>query len=482
LSLSETLYWHDYETSGAEPARDRPWQFAGVRTNRDLEIIGTPLVQFAQPTPEVLPHPAAVRITGITPQQALAKGVPEREFIAAIHAELARPKTCGVGYNSIAFDDEVTRFTLWRNFYDPYRRESAQGNSRWDLIDVARACYALRPEGVNWPTRDDGLPSFRLEDLTAANGIEHGAAHDALADVQATIEIARRIRAAQPALFETLYAQRLPRALSPLIDVERMKPLIHVSAFYGAANGNVAMVAPVAPHPLFKNAYIFIDLSRSIESLDWDGDTVRERMYAKKDELPEGVSRPNLMTIRLNRAPALLPADWLNPERAARLGLDGEAMRGTLADIRARRDAAADVFRSQVQGPFKERDRPAAPAAEEALYEGFIDNGDRDLCDAVRDASAEELKARLWPFRDERMKALLFRYRACNYPDSLSTQEQQQWLELCRDRWGQNGYGFNLAQFEIEMAEERARGGLNATEHDALDALQNYVLDLSGRP
>ena len=482
MSLSETLYWHDYETSGAEPACDRPWQFAGVRTNRDLEIVGTPLVQFARPTPEVLPHPAAVRITGITPQQALAEGVPEREFIAAIHAELARPKTCGVGYNSIAFDDEVTRFTLWRNFYDPYRRESAQGNSRWDLIDVVRACYALRPEGLNWPTRDDGTPSFRLEDLTAANGIEHGAAHDALADVEATIEMARRIRAAQPALFETLYAQRLPQALSPLIDVERMKPLIHVSAFYGAANGNVAMVAPVAPHPVFKNAYIFIDLSRSIESLDWDSDTLRERMYAKKDDLPEGVPRPNLMTIRLNRAPALLPVDWLNTERAARLGLDGDAMRGTLADIRARRDAAADVFRSQVQAPFALGDRPSAASAEEALYEGFVDGGDRDLRDAVRNATAEELAGQLWPFQDERLKALLFRYRACHYPESLSTEEQQQWLEHCRDRWGENGFGFNLAQFEIEMAEERSRNDLSGAQHAALDALQNYVLDLSGRP
>ena len=45
----ETLYWHDYETSGASPASDRPWQFAGLRTTTDLEIIGDPLTVYAKP-------------------------------------------------------------------------------------------------------------------------------------------------------------------------------------------------------------------------------------------------------------------------------------------------------------------------------------------------------------------------------------------------------------------------------------------------
>ncbi|MDA0651168.1 MAG: exodeoxyribonuclease I, partial [Proteobacteria bacterium] len=167
MSSSESFYWHDYETSGADPSQDRPWQFAGVRTNAQLEIVGEPLTLYAQPTPDRLPHPAAVRVTGITPQEALAKGVPEAQFIARIHAELAQPRTCGVGYNSIRFDDEVTRFTLWRNFRDAYAREWQNGNSRWDLLDVARAYQALRPAGIEWPVRDDGQTSFRLEDLTA---------------------------------------------------------------------------------------------------------------------------------------------------------------------------------------------------------------------------------------------------------------------------------------------------------------------------
>ena len=170
-----SFYWHDYETFGADPAWDRPVQFAGLRTDADLNVIGDPLVLYARPADDFLPHPMACLITGITPQLALEKGVAECEFIARIHAELAQPGTCAVGYNSLRFDDEITRHTLYRNFFDPYAREWQNGNSRWDIIDLLRTAWALRPEGIEWPRREDGHVSFKLEQLTAANGIAHSA-------------------------------------------------------------------------------------------------------------------------------------------------------------------------------------------------------------------------------------------------------------------------------------------------------------------
>ncbi|RLA45884.1 MAG: exodeoxyribonuclease I, partial [Gammaproteobacteria bacterium] len=197
-----TFYWHDYETFGVDPSRDRPVQFAGLRTDVDLNVIGEPLVIFARPANDFLPHPQACLVTGISPQQALAEGLPECEFIRRIHEELARPGTCSVGYNSLRFDDEVTRYTLYRNFYDPYAREWQNGNSRWDIIDMVRATCALRPAGIEWPLREDGLPSFRLEDLTSANGISHEAVHDALSDVHATIALARLVKERQPRLYD----------------------------------------------------------------------------------------------------------------------------------------------------------------------------------------------------------------------------------------------------------------------------------------
>ena len=117
--------------------------FSG-QTVAALNAIGKPLALYCKPADDMLPQPGACLVTGITPQQALAEGLPEREFIDLIHTELALPGTCGVGYNSLRFDDEVTRYTLYRNFFDPYAREWQNGNSRWDIIDMVRATNALR--------------------------------------------------------------------------------------------------------------------------------------------------------------------------------------------------------------------------------------------------------------------------------------------------------------------------------------------------
>ena len=185
-----TFYWHDYETFGRVPRRDRPAQFAGIRTDAELNEIGDPLMVYCQPPTDSLPDPESCLLTGILPQTCAEQGVAEHRFAADIHAELSRPGTVGLGYNTIRFDDEVTRFLFWRNLIDPYGREWQNDCGRWDLLDVVRCAYALRPEGIEWPKHEDGRPSFKLEHLTAANGLAHEAAHDALSDVRATIACA----------------------------------------------------------------------------------------------------------------------------------------------------------------------------------------------------------------------------------------------------------------------------------------------------
>ena len=164
-----SFFIYDYESFGTNPASDRPAQFAGIRTDADFNIIGEPVMLYCKQTNDYLPAPEAVMVTGITPQECNEKGIPEPEFAAKILAEFSQPNTCVMGYNNIRYDDEMTRYTFYRNFIDPYEYSWKNGNSRWDLLDLVRACYALRPEGINWAYDDDGMPSFRLEKLTKAN-------------------------------------------------------------------------------------------------------------------------------------------------------------------------------------------------------------------------------------------------------------------------------------------------------------------------
>ncbi|MGH8115187.1 MAG: exodeoxyribonuclease I, partial [Rhodanobacteraceae bacterium] len=302
MTLPTSFYWHDYETFGADTARDRPSQFAGRRTNAELEPVGEPLVLYCQPVTDVLPHPDACLLTGITPQTAQREGLPEPEFARRILVELSHTGTCAVGYNSIRFDDEITRHLLYRTFNDPYQREWYSGNSRWDLIDVMRLWHALRPQGLEWPQHEDGTTSFKLEHLSAANGVLHEHAHDALSDVEATIGLARRLRHAQPRLFEHALKLRDKKFAGAQLKVDAMEPVLHVSSKIPAARGCLAVIAPIAVHPRNANAVIVYDLGQDpSELLELDTDDLRDRVFASAEDLPEGMARIPLKGVHVNK-------------------------------------------------------------------------------------------------------------------------------------------------------------------------------------
>ena len=425
-----SFFWHDYETFGRVPRRDRPAQFAGVRTDADLNEIDAPLELYCQPPLDALPEPEACLLTGITPQQCAQRGVAEHAFAAAIEAQLARPGTVGVGYNSIRFDDEVTRFLFWRNLIDPYAREWQNGCGRWDLLDVVRATRALRPEGIEWPTNDEGRASFKLEHLSAANGLAHAAAHDALSDVRATIALARLIKQKQPRLWD--FCLRLRRKDAVIAEIGAARPFLHVSGMYAAERGCLALVWPLAPHPTNKNELIVWDLAADPEQLfALDAAAIRERMFTRADELPEGVQRLPLKTIHLNKSPVVVGnLKTLSPALAERWGVD-------VAQALRHAEAAAQGA-GRVAGLWREVfERPAAAQAidvDEDLYGGFVGNSDRGRLQRLREASPEQLANKRLAFDDARLEEIVFRYRARNFPETLSPDERQRWEQHRSER------------------------------------------------
>jgi exodeoxyribonuclease-1 len=421
-----TFYWHDYETFGASPARDRPSQFAGRRTDAELNSIGEPLMLYCQPSVDMLPHPEAVFITGITPQQALSEGVPEPEFARRIEAELGKPGTCGVGYNSIRFDDEFTRHLLYRNFYDPYQREWFSGNSRWDLIDVVRLCHALRPQGLQWPQDEAGFTRFKLELLTQANGILHSAAHDALSDVDATIGLARKLRAAQPRLFEHGLKLRDKRFAATQLNVAAMTPTLHVSSKIPATRGCLSVIAGIAIHPRNKNEIITVDLSQNPEALiELEADEIHERVFVSNEDLPEGVERILIKGVHLNKSPMLAPISTLSAEQAERWGVD-------LVRCQQHRDMLFSIRESLTEKLLEvfSQPEPEERDPELSLYGGFLPDADKPRLARVRSATPETLKELEGLFNDARYNELLFRYRARHYPSLLDAADQERWRDF----------------------------------------------------
>lgn len=426
--MSSTFFWHDYETFGADPKRDRPAQFAGVRTDEELNEIEEPIVHFCRLSEDALPDIDACLITGISPDLCEEKGINERLFSQHIFAALGKANTIGVGYNSIRFDDEVTRFLFWRNLMDPYQREWAQGCSRWDLLDVVRALYALKPKTCEWPVDSEAKVSFRLENLTKANGLTHDFAHEALSDVRATIALARLIKQREPKFFDYCLALRHKRRVSEILSLSEPKPILHVSGMYGVERGCLAVVWPLGIHPVNKNEVIVWDLKEDPSILmELSAQAIHDRLFTATEHLPEGVSRLPIKTLSLNRSPFVLSAlKALSDSRAAELGLDWQVVLSNTMKAKQLR-LALDLWKKVYQRePYIKRD------VDEALYEGFLEDSDKKICDTLRTMDAKKLAEWKGSFSDPRLGELFFRYRARSFPESLSAEERAQWLNLCQ--------------------------------------------------
>jgi exodeoxyribonuclease I len=442
-SSTHTFLWHDYETFGLNTRRDRPAQFAGIRTDADLNEIGEPIELYCQPHADYLPDPTSCLLTGITPQRCIERGIPEPEFARRIEEALGSQGTIGVGYNTIRFDDEVTRNLFWRNLIDPYSREWRNQCGRWDIQDLVRATYALRPDGINWPVDADGKPRFKLEMLTKANGIAHEAAHDAVSDVRATIALARLIKTLQPKLFDFYLALHKKDRVMQEMNLPSVqmfaKPFIHVSGMFPAERGCMAVMWPLATHPTNKNEIIAWDLCADADLpsvlADLKPEQIHERMFTKQDDLPAGVMRLPIKTVHLNKSPFVLGnLKTLTPALQEKWGIDLEQCLAKAQLARSLPDMSA-VWSEVFKRPNSNNDTP--PDVDEALYDGFINDADRRTLAQLQKLATtnpDQLGKRLPAFDDPRLDEVFWRFRARNFPQSLDTEEQTAWTAHCRSR------------------------------------------------
>lgn len=447
--MTASIFWYDFETTGIQAHSDRPMQVAGIRTNEQLEEIEEPLNIYCQLSEDILPHPMASLITGIGPEILQQQGLLEVDFIEQLHQQLIRPNTCTAGFNSLRFDDEMTRATLYRNFYDPYAREWQGGNSRWDLIDVLRCTWALRPEGIHWPEQD-GRVSFKLENFTAANQIVHGQAHDALADVRATIAVARLVRERQPKLFDYLYALRRKNAVQERIRL--MQPILHISGMFPVERHCLAPVLPLAWHPTNRNALIVCDLHADVTPLlDLDAEALKARLYTRYDDLAEGQLPVPLKLIHINKSPVVAPLSVLREEDNQRLAFDHSRWQANYQLLKE----CSEQWQDKLSIVYTDQREFAEQDPEQQLYGAFLGPRDRKMCETLRQTVPEQLQAERWPFDDARLPELLFRYRGRNYPQTLSLSELEQWTQFCRTRLSgeQGGAPLTIADYFTAYAQ-----------------------------
>ena len=418
--MDKTFFFYDLETSGLNPRSDRIMQFAGQRTDMDLNPIGEPVNILVKLSNDALPSPGAIMVTKITPQQTLRDGISEAEFCKIAINEIFTPDTIALGFNTVRFDDEFMRATLWRNFYDPYEWEWKDGRSRWDMLDVVRLVRAIRPEGINWPFTDDGRPTNRLELLTKLNGLEHEHAHDALSDVYATIAVARLIKEKQPDMFKFMLKMRDKRDIKAFVNLENKMPFVYASGRYESEFNKTTVAFPLTSS---RNGNILVfDLRYNLDDL--------KKRAAEKDEDADGMKDrgffPYVKELCFNKCPAIAPITVLDKfDGWKKIGLSKEIIEKNLKTLLADPD-----FAEQMR--MKIENRPEYPPAiepEGALYDGFLDDFDRAKVRKVSEKTENELADYHPNFSDERLPELLLHYKGRNFPRALSEDEMQKWEE-----------------------------------------------------
>lgn len=424
----DNYYFYDLETFGLDPKLPLIAQFAGIRTDANFNIIEEPTVLYCKISPEVVPSPVACAVTGILPSTTSNQGIKESDFAQRIFSVMSQQNTCVMGYNSLKFDDEFVRFLFYRNFLDPYQREYANGNSRWDLLPVVRAMWLLRPDGINWPQDKEGKVSLKLDKLAPSNNINHINAHDAKADVIATIELAKLLKAAQPRLFNYLFDLKDKHILRKICA--NQQPLLHISSTYGILNNYCGLILPLFTHPKLTNQFAVIKLS-NLKDLDdlFNADIQDLLEYLKFD--PNHKSP--LYWIKLNQCPVVVPVRSLSSQRYAELDIDVDKQTKISKSILQNKD-----FMQRIQTAIStyKLDYTAStnvvPTPESQLYSGgFMSFTDKKVASEVPHSPAIKLSDLQSRFSEQRFRDLMLHYRARNFPDSLSEAEQEYWRGHC---------------------------------------------------
>lgn len=443
--IQNTFLIHDYETFGKNPAIDRPAQFAAIRTDYNFKILGKPELFFCKISCDYLPEPEAVLINGITPQKTIHLGINESEFADRIYKLFNVPGTCIIGYNNIKFDDEFSRNLFYRNLYDPYGWSWKLGNSRWDLINVLRTCYTLRPKGIKWPKNENNLPSFKLKHLTYANGIKHDNIHNAMSDVYATLEIAKLINKIQPKLFNYLYFQRSKNQLKKLINNVNNKLLLHISIFFKKTKGNLTCITPLFWHPHNSNIIIVCELNSNIRLLEnLNIEKIFKFFYKNNNKIINNIKIP-LKLININQCPIILPIKILNSTKSENFDINIEYCLKNLIWLNNRPQIKKKILNFFNKKFFYKSSKDV----DLQLYKKFFIYQDIKKMNIIHNTFPENIANLKINFLDKRLKVLLFKYRARNFQYTLNKNEKLTWLKYLKKKFKKENIIFYINKLKL---------------------------------
>lgn len=440
-----SFIFYDVETTGISPAFDQILQFAAVRADEGLRAIDSFSIR-SKLLPYVLPSPKALLVTRIAIEDLMREQVSHFEMMRAIRAKLVAWSGGGTlfaGWNSIRFDELFLRQAYYQTLQPIYQTQT-NGNGRIDVMRMAQTISSLRPGALLTAKREDGLPIFRLDETARANSLTVLQAHEAHADANSTLAIARILRSNAQDLWDALIHNARTANVKRLVEDNDV--LLLVETYGGQTTHRV--VSPVEPNLMSSNEWAFFDLRDNPKDF-----------IAAPDELLLSRMRGRdrtLRVVRINAQPALLSPDFI-PEN-----VEGGRLSAEEYQTRARWIRDTLSFRQRIGGLLAKRlePDPCPSYVEERIYERFPSRLDEARLQAFHQCDWVDRKRLLTEIEDARYRQLGRRVVAVERPDLLSSDLQAEF-----ERW-------RIERFQTEQSVpwrtlSKAIGELAALEIDA---------------
>lgn len=413
-----SFVFYDTETTGTDTTFDQILQFAAIWTDDELNELDR-FETRCRLLPHVIPAPGALLATRVTPAMLTDPSLPSHYEMMLQIAEKLRAWSPAIftGYNTLSFDEPLLRQAFYQTL-QPVYLTNTNGNQRADVLRLAQATATLVPNAMAVPISAKGKPTLRLDTLAPANGFAHENAHDALADVEATIYMARLIRDRAPAFWNSLL---------PLVDKGEVasrlgsgEPKCIVEYHMGVPS--VRAVVGCGHHPKNSTMQAVFDLRR---------DPAEVLSLSEADLLAEmkGPSRA-LRTIYSNKMPAVVDTA-LAPDLPAAIGLPMPEIVRRAAVVSADGQFAARVGQAMEQHypPFE-----PAQIVEQRMYEGFPSRADENRMQAFHKSGWPERAEIAESFEDDRYRELARRLVFVNAPGVLPDPRQAQLQAWLRNR------------------------------------------------
>ncbi len=404
------LVFYDFETCSSNVSYGQIIQAAAVLVNDKFQELDR-FEARCKLSPGVVPEAMALLVNKTTPKMLKETNLSHYQMVRQMVNKFKQWKnSIFIGYNSINFDEEFLRRTLWKNLEYPYLTNT-NGSERGDLFSLARACHLYYPDCIKTPISDKNNPVFKLEKLAPMNNIQHDEAHSAMGDVLATIEIAKLLNKKAPNVWKAGLMTTNKDKTFQLIKDEQL----FCTDFFYYGKSVPFVLTFVCQHPQWGYPMCF-DLKADP---NYYFDLSKQELKKELDKKPKVIR-----TIKHKKHPVIMnPSYGVNFDNYKQLGIKKLEERAQL--IRKNKDFAKKIARllDEDASERKDLDSQLDVYPEESIYIKFALPEDSKIMPEFHNVSWREKYQITQKFKDERMQYFGKKILYEESPQSLPKEE-----------------------------------------------------------